>query len=94
MTRMMIVHEVEDGDRWAKAWKAGPGSRQELVRQAGVTSAQTFLDPQNPNLRGLLIDANDVAKFQAFLQSGEAVTAMGEDGVKVDTIRMLTDFTP
>jgi len=36
----------------------------------------------------------DMAKFQEFLQSEEGKRAMREDGLKVETMRMLVEFTP
>jgi len=93
MTTIIAVHEVKDGKRWAQAWHQGPGSRHELVAKIGGT-ARTFRDPQNPNLTGLLIEVPDMKLFQDFMQSDETRKAMGEDGVKPETLRVLIDFTP
>jgi len=35
-----------------------------------------------------------MAKFQELLQSDEGQKAMREDGLKVETMRMLVEFTP
>ncbi len=94
MTTMIAFHEVEDGERWAKAWQKGPGSRHEMLAEAGVTAARTFRDPENPNLTGLLWEVSDMEKLQAFMESDEAKKAMAEDGLKVETLRMLVEFTP
>jgi hypothetical protein len=56
MTTMIIFHEVEDGERWAKGWQKGSGSRHELVAKGGVTAARAFRDPENPNSTGLIWD--------------------------------------
>ena len=93
MTTMIAFHEVEDGERWAKAWQKGPGSRHEMLAQAGVTAARTFRDPANPNSTGLLWEVSDMEKLQAFMDSDEAKKAMAEDGLKVETLRMLVEFT-
>jgi len=69
MTTAIAVHEVENGEVWAKAWRKGAGSRHEMFAKLGVT-ARNFRDPENPNL------------------------AMREDGLKIDTMRVLTEFTP
>jgi hypothetical protein len=45
-------------------------------------------------LAGLIFEVPDMAKFQAFMQSDEAKKAMGEDRLKVDTVRILHEFTP
>lgn len=94
MTAMIAFHEVEDGERWAKAWRKGPGSRHEMLAEAGVTAARTFRDPANPNSTGLLFEVSDMGKFQAFMGSDEAKQAMAEDGLKFETMRMLAEFTP
>jgi len=94
MTTMIAFHEVEDGERWAKAWQKGPGSRQEMLAEVGITIARTFRDPENPNMTGLLWEVSDMEKLQAFMDSDEAKKAMAEDGLKVETLRMLVEFTP
>jgi hypothetical protein len=53
MTTMIAFHEVEDGERWAKAWQKGPGSRHEMLAEAGVTAARTFRDPSYRPIRTL-----------------------------------------
>ena len=55
---------------------------------------RNFCDPKNPNATGLLVEIPDMAKFQEFLQSDEGKSAMREDGLKVETMRMLVEFTP
>ena len=94
MTTIIAFHEVEDGAHWAKAWQKGAGSRHEMLAEAGVTTARTFRDPENPNSTGLLFEVSDMAKFQAFMGSDEAKQAMAEDGLKVETLRVLAEFTP
>jgi hypothetical protein len=93
MTTMIAFHEVEDGERWAKAWRKGSGSRHEMMAELGIT-ARTFRDPENPNLTGLIFEVPDMEKFQAALASDEMKQAMAEDGLKVETLRMLAEFTP
>ena len=92
MTTVLITHEVENGERWAKAWHKGPGSKNEMLAKIGVT-ARTFREPQNANSVGLIFEVPDMPKFQAFMQSAEAQKAMAEDGVKPATIRMVSEFT-
>ena len=94
MTTMITFHEVKDGERWAKAWRKGPNSRQGMLAEVGVTLARTFRDPGNPNSTGLLWEVSDMDKLQAFMESDEAKQAMAEDGLKVETLRMLVEFTP
>jgi hypothetical protein len=93
MTTVIIFHEVSDGERWAKAWHKGPNSRHEMFAKHGV-KARTFRDPENPKSTGIFADVADMKKFHAVLASEEGKKAMAEDGLKIETMRMLTEFTP
>ncbi len=93
MATAIIFHEVQDGAVWANAWETGPGSRHEMFKKLGV-KCRTFRDPGHPNSTGLIADIPDLAKFQELLQSDEGKRAMREDGLKVETMRMLLEFTP
>jgi hypothetical protein len=89
----IIFHEVQDGAAWAKAWKKGPGSRHEMFEKLGI-KCRNFRDPNDPNVTGVMAEIPDMAKFQALLHSDEGKKAMREDGLKVETMRMLVEFTP
>lgn len=93
MTTAIVCHEVQDGAVWANAWKTGPGSRHELFGKIGV-KCRSFRDPENPNSTGLILEIPDMAAFQSLLQSDVGQTAMREDGLKAETMRMLVEFTP
>ena len=88
-----MFHEVQDGGVWAKAWKKGPGSRHEMFWTLGIT-CRNFRDSKNPNATGLIAEIPDMAKFQELLRSDEGQKAMRDDGLKVDTLRMLVEFSP
>jgi hypothetical protein len=93
MTTAIIFHEVQDGTVWANAWKKGPGSRHEMFGKLGV-KCRNFRDPKNPNMTGIMAEIPDMGKLQELLQSDAGTKAMREDGVKVETMRMLVEFTP
>lgn len=93
MTTAIIFHDVQDGTVWANAWKQGPGSRHEMFGKLGV-KCRVFRDPENPNATGLIVEVPDMAKFQELLQSDEGKKAMREDGLKVESTRLLVEFTP
>jgi hypothetical protein len=93
MTTAIVFHEVNEGAVWAKAWHKGPGSRHEMFGKLGIT-ARTFRDPDNHDATGLILEVPDVAQFKAYLATEEGQTAMREDGLKVDTLKLLTEFTP
>ena len=93
MTTAIVFHEVQDGAVWANAWKQGPGSRHELFGKIGV-KCRCFRDPDNPDSTGLILEVPDMAAFQELLKSAEGQKAMQEDGLKVETMRTLLEFTP
>ncbi len=93
MTTAIIFHDVQDGAVWAKAWKQGSGSRHEMFGKIGV-KCRVFRDPENPNATGLIAEIPDMAKFRELLESDEGKKAMQEDGLKVETMRALVEFTP
>jgi hypothetical protein len=92
-TMMMIFHEVRNGENWAEAWRKGKGSRHAMFARHGI-KARTFGDPKNSDSTGILLEVPDMAACQKLLESDEARKAMAEDGLKVETIRMLVEFTP
>ena len=93
MTTAIIFHEVNSGEVWAKAWRKGPGGRHEMFGKYGM-KARTFRDPKNPNSTGLIVEIPDMAKFQALLDSADGKKAMREDGLKVESMRLLIEFAP
>ncbi len=92
MPTVMVFHEVENGEHWANAWKDGAGSRHEFFD--GIAKIRTFRDPNNPNMTGVLADVSDMDAFEKLLASDEGKKAMAEDGLKVETMRVLEEFTP
>ncbi|HXI04076.1 MAG TPA: hypothetical protein VNI57_12945 [Candidatus Saccharimonadales bacterium] len=93
MSTLIAFHQVEDGGVWAKAWHGGSGSRQEMFAKIGV-KARTFRDPQRHEWAGLILEVPDMKKFHSFMESDEAKRAMKEDGLRVDTLRILSEFKP
>ncbi len=93
MAALIIFHEVEDGQKWASAWKKGPGSRHEMFAQIGVT-ARIFRDPEKLDSTGLILEVPNMELFLSFMATDEASKAMAEDGLKVETMRVLGEFIP
>jgi len=93
MTTAIIFHDVKDGTVWAKAWKKGPGSRHEMFGKLAI-KCRNFRDPNNLNATGVMAEIPDMAKFRELLQLDEGQKAMREDDLKVETMRMLVEFTP
>ncbi len=93
MTTLIGYHEVNDGQIWASAWRQGPGSRHEMFGKIGV-KARTFRDPDNHNVTGVLLEVPDMEQFNSFMASDEVKQAMEEDGLKISTVRILSEFSP
>jgi hypothetical protein len=85
MTTVIAHHEIDDSEHWLASPK-----REEIFGRMGVTH-RTFLDPENPNRAGLLLEIPDMDAFQAMMQSQEAADAMKHDGVRADTLITLVE---
>jgi len=81
----LAFHEVDDVDHWLNSPK-----RAEIFGPMGIT-ARTFHDPEGSNRVGLIFEIPDMAAFQEFLQSEAGAEAMKHDGVRPETIVMLTE---
>jgi len=64
-----------------------------MFAQIGVT-ARNFREPNNPNSTGVILEVPDMEQFQTFMATSEARNAMNEDGIKVESLRILAEFTP
>ena len=42
----------------------------------------------------MILEVPDMERFQTFMASDEAKRAMDEDGLKLETLRILVEFTP
>ena len=89
-THLMISHEVEDGDKWMAAWR-GENSRHKLFMNNGAMHVHTFQNADNPNLTGLVVAVSDMDALNAMLASQEGTAAATADGVKLDTMILLTE---
>lgn len=86
MTTVIATHDVKDKDHWLASPK-----RAEAFATIGVTDIRTFVDPQNPNRVGLLMEIPDMDALMSALQSPEFAQAEAEDGVLPETIVMLVE---
>ena len=87
---LMIVHEVDDAEHWLAAWR-GDDSRHQLFEENGAAHVHTFQNADNPHLTGLVISVSDMGALNAMLESEEGQTAANADGVRTDTIKVLTE---
>jgi ketosteroid isomerase-like protein len=89
-THLMITHEVDDAERWLAAWR-GEDSRHALFKANGAKHVHTFRNADNANLVGLVVAVDDLDALNAMLSSEEGVAAAAADGVRADTITVLTE---
>lgn len=85
MTTVMILHEVDDVDRWLASPK-----RDEFFNPRGMT-VRTFVDPAGKNRVGLIAEVPDMDTLNEALQTEAAAQAMKHDGVHPDSIVMLVE---
>ena len=85
---VMIMHEVEDAERWLAAWR-GENSRHDLFRANGAVHVHTFQSADDPELTGLVIAVQDMDALQNMLSSDEGRAAAAADGVIADSMRVL-----
>jgi ketosteroid isomerase-like protein len=88
-TYIMISHEVESAERWMAAWR-GENNRHMLFKENGADHVHTFVRPENPHLTGLVVKVNDMGALEAMLATEDGMAAAAEDGVRADTIKVLT----
>jgi ketosteroid isomerase-like protein len=87
---VMILHEVEDAERWLAAWR-GEDSRHDMFRANGAAHVHTFQSADDPELTGLVIAVKDMQAFQDMLASDEGRAAAAEDGVIADSMTVLME---
>ncbi len=87
---LMILHEVENGDRWMAAWR-GEDSRHKLFMDNGAAYVHTFRSADDPNLTGLVVNVSDMDAFQAMLESEEGRAAAAADGVDMESMNLLIE---
>ena len=80
----MITHDVDD----VALWLASP-KRDEFFGQHGMT-ARTFVDAERSNHVGLVVEVADLDTLQQALATPEAADAMKHDGVRPDTVHLMT----
>jgi hypothetical protein len=85
MATLIVTHEVED----VAHWLASP-RREEFFGPSGF-SHRTFLDPNNSNLVGLIVECPSLDTLHEALQAEGAHEAMKFDRVRPDTIRILVE---
>ncbi len=77
MPTLIGRHTVKD----FAAWKSFEEERKSNILANGATAVRTFQDVDNPNSVLLLIDVEDMEKFEALMTSERAKDAQERHGV-------------
>jgi hypothetical protein len=85
MGTYLITHDVDDVEHWMNSPK-----REEVFGPQGIT-LRTFRDPDGSNRVGLIAEIPDLAAFQQFMQTDAAAEAMRHDGVRPETLQVLSE---
>ena len=85
MATYLAFHEVDDVEHWLSSPK-----REEVFGPMGVT-ARTFHDPEGSQRVGLVVEIPDLAAYQEFMQTEAAADAMKHDGVRPETLLVLSE---
>ncbi len=86
MPTVMAYHDVKDIAHWLASNK-----RQEFFGPLGVTNIRTFVDPENSNRVGLIMDVPDMDAVAAALQTENAAATMEHDGVVASSLVILVE---
>jgi hypothetical protein len=85
MATLLAFHEVDDVDHWLSSQK-----REEVFGPLGIT-VRTFRDPDGSNRVGLVLEVPDMTGFEGVMQSEAGADAMKFDGVRPETMLILTE---
>jgi hypothetical protein len=84
MTTLLITHDVDDVEHWLASTR-----REEFFGPRGIT-ARTCVDSERSNHVGLIVQVPNMEALQQALATPEAANAMKHDGVRPDTIHIMT----
>ena len=85
MATLLVFHEVDDLTNWLASPK-----REEFFGPMGIT-ARTFVDPENANRVGLIVETPDMDTFRKAMETEGAAEAMKFDGVRPETLVTLVE---
>ena len=85
MPTVLAVHEVDDVEHWLSSPK-----REEIFGPLGIT-VRTFRGDEDSKQVGLIAEIPDMAAWQEVMQSEAGAEAMKFDGVRPETLVVLTE---
>ena len=86
MPTVVVTHKVKDQAHWLKST-----IRQAFFAPLGVTNLRTFLDPDDPTMVGVVMDAPDLPAVLAALETPAGAAAMAADGVDPASLLLLIE---
>jgi hypothetical protein len=86
MATLMIIHDVDDVEHWL-----GSPRRMELFGPLGMSARTFVVDRATSDRVGLIVDVPDMSTFQEAMASEAAAEAMKFDGVRPETLVILTE---
>lgn len=88
MPTIIVHHEVTDTDHWLASPK-----RNEVLGPLGASNIRTFVDRENPQKVGLVMDIADLDAMLAAVAnpSPELAAAMQDDTVRPETMSILVE---
>jgi hypothetical protein len=86
MPTVIAYHDVKDTAHWLAS-----NRREEFFGPLGVTNIRTFVDPENSNRVGVLMDVADMDAVAAALQTEGAAATMEHDGVVASSLVILVE---
>ncbi|HKZ92623.1 MAG TPA: hypothetical protein VJZ50_10835 [Candidatus Limnocylindrales bacterium] len=86
MTTLMILHDVDNVEHWLSSPR-----RMEFFEPLGMSARTFVVDREKSNRVGLIAEVPSMEAFQAAMGSEAAAAAMKFDGVRPETIVILTE---
>lgn len=87
MPTVIAHHDISKGkEHWLNSTK-----REELFGPLGITTIRTFVNPQNPNHVGVLLEVPDMDALMSAMHGEAAADAMAYDGVIPETLVILVE---
>jgi hypothetical protein len=86
MATLMILHDVDNVEQWL-----GSPRRMDLFGPLGMSARTFVVDREKSNRVGLVVEVPDMKTFQDAMASDAAAEAMKFDGVRPETIVILTE---
>ena len=82
MAKIVVTLQAEDSTKWEEGYR----SHGDLFRR--MTGSSSHFTTTQDNEVCIFMEVDDVDKYMEILESDETVEAMGNDGVKRETVKV------